>query len=517
MAKTRSAGSGYMKLAGSFKAAPKGTRTDTLGADEVAEITVRIRGSKLLNPQSKPGKRTSREEFEKQYGSSDKDLAAIEQFAHEHHLSIVESSGARKSVILRGRVKDLEDAFMVHLSHYRDAGGNVFRCRTGEISIPRSLEKIIEGVFGLDNRPVARPMFQVETRDGKYINHAASPQSFSPNTLAGIYGFPKSATGKGQCIGIIELGGGYRTKDIKAYFNSLNIPLPSVKAVSVDGGLNSPSTADSADGEVMLDIEVVGAVSPGASMVVYFAPNTDQGFLDAITTAVHDTKNKPSVISISWGSAESQWTAQSLKSFNDAFNAAATIGVTVCAAAGDQGSADGQTDGKVHADFPSSSPFFLACGGTRLTVHGTAIQSEVVWHESNDSATGGGVSDVFPLPDYQKKAGVPPSASSGFKGRGVPDVAGDADPQTGYNVLVDGQQLVIGGTSAVAPLMAALIARVNQVRGKAVGFIHPTLYASPKLCRDITQGDNITTSTHKGYKAGPGWDPCTGWGVLSGL
>jgi kumamolisin len=150
-------------------------------------------------------------------------------------------------------------------------------------------------------------------------------------------------------------------------------------------------------------------------------------------------------------------------------------------------------------------------------VHGTAIQSEVVWHESNDSATGGGVSDVFPLPDYQKKAGVPPSASSGFKGRGVPDVAGDADPQTGYNVLVDGQQLVIGGTSAVAPLMAALIARVNQVRGKAVGFIHPTLYASPKLCRDITQGDNITTSTHKGYKAGPGWDPCTGWGVLSGL
>jgi kumamolisin len=517
MAKTRSAGSGYMKLAGSSKAAPEGTRTDTLSADEVAEVTVRIRGRKSLNSGLKPGKRVSREEFEKQYGSSDKDIAAIEQFAHDHHLSIVESSSARRSVILTGRVKDLEDAFMVHLSHYRDAGGNVFRCRTGEISIPKSLEKIIEGVFGLDDRPLTRPMFQVETRDGKFINHAASPRSFSPDTLATVYGFPKSATGKGQCIGIIELGGGYRTKDIKAYFKSLNIPLPSVKAVSVDGGLNSPSTADSADGEVMLDIEVVGAISPGASIVVYFAPNTDQGFLDAITTAAHDTKNKPSVISISWGSAESQWTAQSLKSFNSAFSAAATIGVTVCAAAGDQGSADGQTDGKVHADFPSSSPFVLACGGTKLTVNGTTIQSEVVWHESNDSATGGGVSDVFPLPDYQKNAGVPPSASSGFKGRGVPDVAGDADPQTGYNVLVDGQQLVIGGTSAVAPLMAALIARVNQVKGKPVGFIHPTLYASPKLCRDITQGDNITTSTNKGYKAGPGWDPCTGWGVLSGL
>ncbi len=517
MAKTRSAGSGYMKLAGSAKAAPEGTMTDTLGADEVADVTVRVRGGKPLNPRSNPGKRLSREEFARQYGSSDRDLAAVEQFAHEHHLTIVESSSARKSVILRGKVKDFEDAFMVHLSHYRDAGGNVFRCRTGEISIPKSLEKIIEGVFGLDDRPLTRPMFQVETRDGKFINHAASPQSFSPNALAGIYGFPKSVTGKGQCIGIIELGGGYRTNDLKAYFKSLNIPLPSVKAVSVDGGLNSPSTADSADGEVMLDIEIAGAISPGAAIVVYFAPNSDKGFLDAITTAVHDAKNKPSVISISWGSAESRWTAQSLKSFNDAFNAAATVGVTVCAAAGDQGSSDSETDGKVHADFPSSSPFVLACGGTKLTVNGTTIQSEVVWHESSDSATGGGVSDVFPLPDYQKKAGVPPSASSGFKGRGVPDIAADADPETGYNVLVDGQQLVIGGTSAVAPLMAALIARVNQAKGKPVGFIHPALYANPKLCRDITQGDNITTSTHKGYKAGPGWDPCTGWGVLSGL
>jgi kumamolisin len=517
MAQSRSAGSAYVKLAGSTKPSAEGTRTDTLGAEEVADVTVVVRGRKRLSGRSGPGKRLSREQFEKLYGASDKDLAAIEEFAHEHHLTIVESSSARRSVILRGKVKDLEEAFVVRLSHYRDAGGNLFRCREGDISIPKSLEKVIEGVHGLDNRPLARPMFKVAKRDGMFVNHAASPRSFSPATLAAIYGFPANATGKGQCIGIIELGGGYRTKDLRAYFKSLNIPLPSVKAVSVDGGINSPSTANSADGEVMLDIEVAGAVSPGAAIVVYFAPNSDKGFLDAITTAVHDAKNKPAVISISWGSAESRWTAQSLKSFNDAFNAAAAIGVTICAAAGDQGSSDSETDGKVHADFPSSSPFVLGCGGTKLTVSGTTIQSEVVWHESSDSATGGGVSDVFPLPDYQKKAGVPPSASSGFKGRGVPDVAGNADPQTGYNVLVDGQQLVIDGTSAVAPLMAALIARVNQVKGKPAGFIHPTLYANPKLCRDITQGDNITTSTNKGYKAGPGWDPCTGWGVLSRL
>jgi kumamolisin len=517
MAQSGNGRAGYVTIAGSAKSSPEWTKTETLSVEEVLEVTVRVRGKKKLNPRAARGKRISRAEFEKQYGASDRDISAVELFAHEHHLAIVESSSARKSVILRGKVKDFEEAFLVQLACYRDDGGQTYRCRTGEISIPKSLDGIVESVHGLDNRPLARPMFQAAKQDGHFVNHKASPQSFRPDALATIYGFPKGTTGKGECIGIIELGGGYRASDLKAYFKSLNIPLPSVKAVSVDGGINSPSTADSADGEVMLDIEVAGAVSPGAKIVVYFAPNTDKGFLDAITTAVHDTRNTPGVISISWGSAESRWTAQSLQSFNDAFSAAATLGVTVCAAAGDQGSSDSETDGKAHADFPSSSPFVLACGGTKLTVKGSAIQSEVVWHEATDSATGGGVSDVFPLPDYQKKAGVPPSVSSGFKGRGIPDVAGDADPSTGYNVLVDGQEMVIGGTSAVAPLMAALIARVNQSKGKTAGFIHPALYANPKNCRDITQGDNITTSTNEGYRAGPGWDACTGWGVLSGL
>ncbi len=508
---------GYVKLAGSNKEAPQWTTTETLIGDEIAEITVRVRGRKALSPRSKPAKRLSRSAFESQYGATEKDIAAVEQFAHEHHLSIVESSVSRKSVMLRGTVSNFQEAFRVQLAHYRDNRGMLYRCRTGEISVPRRLEKVIEGVFGLDTRPLTRPMFHVATKDGKFINHKASPGSFRPDALAGIYGFPKGVTGKGECIAIIELGGGYRSNDLATYFRSLNIPSPAVKAVSVDGAINSPSTADSADGEVMLDIEVAGAISPGASVVVYFAPNTDRGFLDAITSAVHDAANSPSVISISWGAAENQWTAQSLQSFNDAFSAAATLGVTICVAAGDQGSADSQTDGKAHADFPASSPFVLACGGTKLLVKGTTIVSEVVWHESSDSATGGGVSDVFPLPDYQKSAGVPVSVSTGFKGRGLPDVAGDADPQTGYNVLVDGQEMVIGGTSAVAPLMAGLIARVNQAKGKSAGFINPALYANPKVCRDITQGNNITTSTNEGYSAGPGWDACTGWGVLSGL
>src|SRR4029077_3438103 len=184
---------------------------------------------------------------------------------------------------------------------------------------------------------------------------------------------PDTANGAGQCIAIIELGGGYRTADLRAYFKSVNLKMPKVTAIGVDGGKNAPTgDPNSADGEVALDIEVAGAVAPGAKIAVYFAPNTDRGFLDAITTAVHDKKRKPSVISISWGAAEANWTAQAMQSFDQAFQAAAVMGVTVCCASGDNGSPDGEQDGKNHVDFPASSPFALGCGGTRLVGSGTA-------------------------------------------------------------------------------------------------------------------------------------------------
>ena len=287
-------------------------------------------------------------------------------------------------------------------------------------------------------------------------------------------------------------------------------------AVSVDGGQNQP-TGDTGgpDTEVGLDIEVVGAIAPGADIAVYFAPNTDAGFLDAINQAVNDKVNKPSVLSISWGGPESTWTAQSLQSFNSALQAAAAVGVTVCVACGDNGSTDGVTDGLDHVDFPASSPYALACGGTTLELSGTSISSEVVWNDlsSNEGATGGGISATFPLPSYQANAKVPPSDNPGnFVGRGVPDVAGDADPNTGYNVQVDGSNFAVGGTSAVAPLWAGLIALLNQSLGKSVGYLNPTLYQNGEngSFRDITSGNNGD------YKAGTGWDACSGWGSPNG-
>lgn len=429
----------YTLLAGSQKAAPLASPAETLNANDVMNVTVRIRRKKSIEPLLKSGKRISHEEYEENYGATAADLAAVEDFGQRHRLSVVESSAARRSVVLTGRVKDFEEAFQVHLSNYRDANGGTFRGRTGGINIPGSLAGVVEGVFGLDDRPHATPKYQVLQADGMFTSHAAAPASFTANQVAKLYGFPAGATGQGQCIGIIELGGGFRNADLHNYFTGLGITPPSVTAKSVDGGLNSPSTANSDDGEVMLDIEVAGSVAPKAKQVVYFTPNTDQGFLDAITTAIHDKVHNPSVISISWGSAEVNWTVQSLNSFNEAFKSAAVLGVTVCVAAGDEGSSDNVPDGKVHVDFPASSPYALACGGTRLIAKRNTVAAETVWHDNNSSATGGGVSEFFPLPNYQAGKDVPVSASTKFKGRGVPDVAGDADPMTGYQVLVDGQ------------------------------------------------------------------------------
>lgn len=499
------------KLAGSYRPLPLNPRDIISEADEsaVIDVTVMLRRKKELPSGIAKGKTITRKNYQKSYSAAKEDADKVEQFAHEHNLSTVEVNLPRRCVVLRGTAGDFETAFNTSLQAINNR-----IALSSEIQIPESLAPIVTGVFGMDRRPIARPMFQVAKKEGKIVSHLQSPQSFTPDKLAGVYGFPAEYTGKGECIGIIELGGGFRTEDIANYFKSLHLKTPSVKAVSIDGAKNSPSTADSADGEVMLDIEVAGAIANDASIVVYFAPNTEQGFLDAITSAVHDTGNAPSVISISWGAAEVNWTTQALDNFNEAFKTASALGVSICVACGDSGSRDGETDGKVHVDFPSSSPYTLACGGTRLEVKNDKISSEAVWNDSDDSASGGGVSTHFPLPSYQSKAGVPLEIDTKFKGRGLPDVAANADPDTGYNVLVDGQQLVIGGTSAVAPLMAGLIALFNEQYKKPSGFINPQIYSVKGLCRDITEGNNKTTSSGTGYSAGTGWDACSGWGVL---
>jgi len=367
-------------------------------------------------------------------------------------------------------------------------------------------------VLGLDNRPQAKPHFRMRTEKSKGNHAAAAAVSYTPTQVAAAYDFP-TGSGEGQCVAIIELGGGFKPADLKTYFDGLKVGSPTVTAVSVDHAMNAPTgSSNGPDGEVMLDIEVVGAIAPAATIVVYFAPNTDAGFLDAVTTAVHDATNKPSVISISWGSAESSWTAQAMTAMDSAFQAAATMGITVCVASGDNGSSDAVTTGD-HVDFPASSPHSLGCGGTSLHASQNSITSEVVWNDgSSGGASGGGVSTFFAMPAWQagEKAKHKSGTSTTLTKRGVPDVAGNADPETGYDVRIDGSNTVIGGTSAVAPLWAALIARLNQNLGAPVGYLNPILYAHPQALRDITQGNNGD------FEAAKGWDACTGLGSPNG-
>ena len=461
-----------------------------------------------------PGERNylSREEFARRHGASAADIQKIRGFAAEHALKVVAEDAARRTVKLSGAVKDFNTAFGVTLRRYEHTSGT-YRCRTGALTIPAELEPVIEGVLGLDNRPQAKPHFRI--RKNKANIRAQAPSvSYSPLQVAQAYAFPSGATGAGQCIALIELGGGYNAGDLTSFFGNLGVEPPKVTSVSVDGAANSPSGDPSgADGEVELDIEVAGSIAPGAQIAVYFAPNTDQGFIDAITTAVHDATLKPSIISISWGGPENSWTAQSRNALNSACQDASTMGVTVLAASGDNGASDGSANGAATVDFPASSPYVLGCGGTKLTISGASIKSEQAWNElsQNEGATGGGVSEVFAIPTYQQSANVP-KAANGFAGRGVPDVAGDADPATGYNVIVDGEQTVIGGTSAVAPLWAGLLAVINQSLAANVGYVNPLLYATnaEATFHDITSGSN------GGYSAAPGWDACTGLGTPDG-
>ncbi len=293
----------------------------------------------------------------------------------------------------------------------------------------------------------------------------------------------------------------------------MGLASPTVVVVPVDGAAGTPGVDTDADGEVTLDVQVAGAGAPGAKLAVYFAPNTDQGFVDAITQAAHDATNKPGVMSISWGSAESSWTAQAVAAMTSAFQDCATLGVSVYAASGDGLATDGVGDGGAHVDFPVSSPFVVGCGGTRLDAEDGTITGETVW-KSNGGGTGGGVSSLFPVPAYQHGLSMPPAPAGTNGGRGVPDVAGDADPSTGYRVIVDGQSQVIGGTSAVAPLWAGLTATINAVAGKPIGDPHAMLYVHSAAFRDVTLGDNRLGGV--GYQAAPGWDPCTGLGSPRG-
>ncbi len=461
--------------------------------------------------------RQSRAELRRRYGSdpADQQLVADVLASVAPAIQVVGRDPASRRLTIAGPAGELASVFAAELTLVSSTGLTgvpaSHRYRTGALQVPAELDGVIVAVLGLDNRPQARPQF-------RFADPAAVQVTYTPPQVANLYQFPAGTDGTGQTVAIVELGGGFATSDLDTYFGSLGIATPSVTAVGVDGASNVAGQApQGADAEVLLDIEVVGAVAPGASQLVYFAPNTDQGFVDAVTTAVH-AEPTPVAVSISWGGPESSWTAQAMTALDEAIADGVALGVTVSVAAGDNGSSDGVSGTQPHVDFPASSPHALACGGTSLLadVSTGVISSETVWNDgASGGATGGGVSVTFPLPAWQATAGVPASPQ-GTAGRGVPDIAGNADPSTGYQVLVDGQQETIGGTSAVAPLSAALVARLGQALGEHLGLLQQSLYAGVEPGKPVADVRDITVGNNGAYSAGPGWDACSGLGVPVG-
>ena len=506
-------------LAGSARSPlPAAATAGSVDPEEEIEVTVITRRAASL-PRDSEGvpDRLSLSELRQRYSSDAADHALVTDVLtrNEPALRVASTHLASRRLRVAGPAGALARAFGTELSLAVSPGPDgqpvTHRYRTGSILIPPELDGIIVAVLGFDNRPQASPHI-------RRAEPAAVQVSYTPPQVADIYEYPAGTDGSGQTVAIIELGGGFSQTDLNTYFGGLGIPVPSVSAISVDGASNVPDQdPQGADGEVLLDIEVVGAVAPGAAQLVYFAPNTDQGFLDAVSDAVH-AEPTPAAVSISWGGPESSWTAQAMTALDAAIADGVALGVTVTVAAGDNGSGDGVTDGRAHTDFPASSPHALACGGTSLQADVTTgtVTSETVWNDGGGGgATGGGVSVTFGQPTWQARAGVPANPA-GKPGRGVPDVAGNADPATGYQVLIDGQKAVIGGTSAVAPLWAALAARLVQSSGKPLGLVQQALYAGIEPGKPVAGLRDITKGSNGAYHAGPGWDPCTGIGVPVG-
>jgi len=513
-------------LAGSNPAAPTGMRCvgacDPSERFEIVVILRRQNGAAFrdlvgrIETGDASAQTVSRDEYERRFGASAFDVQRVERFAASHGLAVVRTDPAARRVVLSGTVQQYNAAFGVDLQRFEHQVGQStyhFHQPGGPVHLPDDMHDVVTAVLGFDNRAKARPHFRINPVIRPPIRAArAVSDSFTPLQLAQLYDFPPG-DGRGQCIALIEMGGGYSDSDLQAYFGALGVPSPKVQAVSVDQAANAPTgDPNGPDGEVTLDVEIAGALAPAALIAVYFAPNSEAGFVDAVSAALHDSARHPSVISISWGAPESAWSQQTLTAFDDALQSAVALGVTVCAASGDSGSSDGVGDGADHVDFPASSPYALGCGGTRMTASNGRIERETVWSSGNEGASGGGVSATFALPSWQKGLSVAAGggAVSALGRRGVPDVSADADPATGYVVHVGGTDTVVGGTSAVAPLWAGLIARINATRGKPVGFVNALLYAQPGAFNDITSGNNGD------YSAAPGWDACTGLGTPVG-
>ncbi len=521
-----------VRLADSNRNAPEGTVKGPVDPNIDMDVTVMLKskGSQLRMDRTlkriAQGRQAplSEAEFANQFAAKAESLAAVTKFAEEYGLKVSEANLSSGRVVLNGKASQFSTAFETKLSHYENSAGLEFRAREGSLSIPGELAAHISSVLGTDNRPQLRSYIKfLETKENPLpgdlpaepVDPRARKAGYMPNEVADAYNFPKGKTGEGQAVAIIELGGGLDKIENSNYYKNNGLPEPKIQVIEVSGAKSKPGWDSRADAEVHLDSQIIGAVAPKATQNLIFAPNSEKGFIDAITRATFPEKGEmqSSAISISWGAAEEFWTKQAMNDMSIAFKKAALKGLSVFAASGDDGALNNSRSGRWQVDFPASEPTVTGTGGTTLQIKDGKIVTEVAWNNNRpNDATGGGISEVFPAQEFQRNANVPPNANrGGGSGRGVPDVTGNGDPASGFRIrTVDGSDIVTAGTSAVAPLYSALTMRLNESLGKPVGSLNPWLYRNTGIFNDILSGHN------NGYKTGPGWDPVSGLGSIDG-
>jgi len=539
-------------------------------------------------PLSRPS-RPSPEELAAAHEPPAAHFDAVERFAREHELEVVRRSRSQHHVELRGPVSRLEAAFGVELEHFHRAG-QAYQSHRGPVHIPAELEPIVLAVLGLDDAHLGHPMLAA----GAVLH---KQRTYTVPQVAARYRFPSTVNGAGQRIAIVAFGGGYHQEDLEAYFTGhlklakspkvtavyvpdqhqpspQNDPLPMRRLGLFIDDMNDPKLSMAqvtkemdcalclpralATFEVTMDIEVAGAIAPGAHIDVYFANPTVWGWRAAILAAagIRDESDpapvrsdgrlpqRATVLAFSWGSPETQPTGSGKDAVSLALQQAGQRGITACCASGDLGSLCVDPTGNsgfqaaANVSFPASSPFALACGGT--TIRG---KEEVSWNnpdwKRSPMASGGGVSGYFARPTWQAGHNVPMHRALGkawlkdgadpalWVGRGVPDVAANADAVSGYELYVGGRRAIGGGTSAAAPLWAGFIALLNQGLSRlaperiTLGFLNALLYRRglAMTLRDIDEGNNRLPGTAGDvayFKAAAGWDACTGLGVPDG-
>jgi len=496
------------------------------------EVTVTVRGPDL--PQVAPGKSMSREELERSYSASQADMDAVAGGLVGYGLEVLDSAPSVRSLRVRGSAAQMQAAFRANLGIYRH-DGHEYRGREGSLEIPAGLEGIVTGVFGLDQRRVARRVPGIPPTQEPA--EAVAQGALSPADLEERYRFP-AGEAEGQTVAIAEFGGAYFPDDLTTFCRQQGRAEPTVKQV----GLGVPVLTEQQvmalpptqreqvlgeAGEVNMDVQIVAGLCPAADIVVYFATWDQKGWIDLLNDVVRGVPAGAVAVSVSWGLSEdsSDFSPAARRIIDHRLQAAALLGVTVCVSAGDDGAGDQLDDGRAHVNFPACSPHVLAVGGTQLEG-----DSEVVWWQTpgrrrdGGGSTGGGVSRVFPQPSWQTVEVRPPDGS-GVTGRIIPDIAALAGPPY-YQLVLLGRAAPNGGTSAAAPLWAALIARSAAALNppRAPVFLAPLLYgAGPdghplgtSVCRDITSGNNTSTPPGWGFSAGPGFDAVSGWGVPDG-